>query len=470
MLSLDHHQLKLCTEYNTAANNYECGYNGMDRLSKLFNCRVKKDGDASHKCTTNKKAHNKVIGIKRKLEQVISKSASNSIIHLGQSVFQQCKEIQYNPEVNKHKLQVEGNNVPFHFHPTSNSTKKKKPRPQITETIMEDVGAYTIEPSTKEEDIRGERRDVFKVTFPEADEDGNEVNVYAIYAKRDSPDDKLRELHEAALGSNHKQLHKLIKSMVNKSWEDDHLGGGEYIPIGFGMEGHPKDENGLPLRKNGEPFTLRTLEYEEGHGINNIVAQIMHKTAQAILEYFPLVYHNNQQQRINPNVACPPLNKQNRLCNWFCTQYVIRQIGLGITGSTRWFRKQKEFEQLVEENNVSFHFDNGDVGCYQPLIYIPYGGPDGVGGKVNKTDIVICNHQTGGKSIRIKTNIPDTVAVVIFNSKMQVHGLVQGDDYSDANDLTAYSTRIVPFISGKAFEWMKKNPTALPLDRFGNYF
>jgi len=53
---------------------------------------------------------------------------------------------------------------------------------------------------------------------------------------------------------------------------------------------------------------------------------------------------------------------------------------------------------------------------------------------------------------------------------MQVHGLVQGDDYSDANDLTAYSTRIVPFISGKAFEWMKKNPTALPLDRFGNYF
>ena len=72
MISLDQHQLKLCTEYNTAANNYECGYNGMDRLSKLFNRRVKKDGDASHKCTTNKKAHNKVIGIKRKLEQVIS--------------------------------------------------------------------------------------------------------------------------------------------------------------------------------------------------------------------------------------------------------------------------------------------------------------------------------------------------------------------------------------------------------------
>ena len=57
MFALDYHQLELCTEYNTAANNYECGYNGMDRLSKLFNRRVKKDGDASHKCTTNKKAH-----------------------------------------------------------------------------------------------------------------------------------------------------------------------------------------------------------------------------------------------------------------------------------------------------------------------------------------------------------------------------------------------------------------------------
>lgn len=54
MFSLDHHQLQLCTEYNTAANNYDCGYNGMERLSKLFNRRVKKDGDASHKCTTNK--------------------------------------------------------------------------------------------------------------------------------------------------------------------------------------------------------------------------------------------------------------------------------------------------------------------------------------------------------------------------------------------------------------------------------
>ena len=36
MFALDYHQLELCTEYNTAANNYECGYNGMDRLSKLF--------------------------------------------------------------------------------------------------------------------------------------------------------------------------------------------------------------------------------------------------------------------------------------------------------------------------------------------------------------------------------------------------------------------------------------------------
>ena len=43
MFALDYHQLELCTEYNTAADNYECGYNGMDRLSKLFNRRVKKD-------------------------------------------------------------------------------------------------------------------------------------------------------------------------------------------------------------------------------------------------------------------------------------------------------------------------------------------------------------------------------------------------------------------------------------------
>ena len=55
MFALDYHQLELCTEYNTAANNYECGYNGMDRLSKLFNRRVKKDGDASHNAQQTKK-------------------------------------------------------------------------------------------------------------------------------------------------------------------------------------------------------------------------------------------------------------------------------------------------------------------------------------------------------------------------------------------------------------------------------
>jgi len=55
MFALDYHQLELCTEYNTAANNYECGYNGMDRLSKLFNRRVKKDGEPATNAQQTKK-------------------------------------------------------------------------------------------------------------------------------------------------------------------------------------------------------------------------------------------------------------------------------------------------------------------------------------------------------------------------------------------------------------------------------
>jgi hypothetical protein len=105
--------------------------------------------------------------------------------------------------------------------------------------------------------------------------------------------------------------------VTNKYYDDDRLAGGEYIPIGFGMEGHPEGSN-------GRPFTLKTLGEPEGIAINNIIAQIMHAAARAILEYFPLVYHSNQQLRANTNVACPSLSLQNIHCNWFVTQYVIR--------------------------------------------------------------------------------------------------------------------------------------------------
>ena len=159
---------------------------------------------------------------------------------------------------------------------------------------------------------------------------------------------------------------------------------------------------------------------------------------------------------------------QDEHCHWFSTQFIIRQIGLGINNKPRWMNKRDPIDKLQDENIISLHRDCGDYCTYQPLIYIPYGGDEGVGGDINKSDLVVCQNKVGGYSVRIKTNIPDTVVVVLMNSHKQLHGLVH--DPGSPSDTSAWSTRIIPFITQSAYNWMEKNLSAMPLDRFSNYF
>ena len=466
-LSLSHSQLCLLNDYDECHRRYVGGYGVVETFSLLSRRVPKKKGNANSNNKTHKEkyrfAYNANRRIKRRLDELnIHKAPTTvSIIEYGEEIFSKCKKIHYSPTTKSSQLYVDGSSVPHKCNPTTMRTQKGQPHVQLDENIMSHVGSPTIEPSTANEDDNNKRKDVFKITFPEADQDGNEVVVHVIYAKKGSPCPILSELHDISLNGNHKKINKLMDELPNSAWEDDHVGGGEYLPVGFGMEAH---QGG----RKGRPFTLKTLQSKEGLAINEVLAQLMHATARTILEYFPLVYHHNQHNRINTNVACPQLRKQNLLCNWFCTQIVIRRIGLGVSGSERWQNKIRGIQQLLKENNVSFHFDGGDFSCKQPLLYLPCGGPDGVGGVVRNSHLVICNHQTGGKSIRIKTNIPDTVVIVIFNSRMQLHGVVEGNE--DGNiDRTAFTTRIIPFISEKVHNWMKKNPSEVPLDTFNNF-
>ena len=55
-----------------------------------------------------------------------------------------------------------------------------------------------------------------------------------------------------------------------------------------------------------------------------------------------------------------------------------------------------------------------------------------------------------------------------MNSHKQLHGLVH--DPGSPSDTSAWSTRIIPFITQSAYNWMEKNQSAMPLDRFSNYF
>ena len=336
-------QLRLLTEYKSIEDKSNGGCRIVKSLSNLYrritNKRIKsnkrKRGDVVEAAINDKllneakDAFNTTTRINHKLKKLDNAPKGVRVIELGGSIFDECKEIHYDPTISTRKFLVDGKVVPIKFHPTTNRTTKAKPRPQLDTNIMKLVNPYVIEPSTEEEDAKGNRRDIFKVTFPEEDKDGNEVVVYVMYAKKNSPCPVLRALHSAALGTNHKNLDNLIGQVTNKYYDDDRLAGGEYIPIGFGMEGHPEGYN-------GRPFTLKTLGEPEGIAINNIVAQIMHAAARAILEYFPLVYHSNQQLRANTNVACPSLSLQNKHCNWFVTQYrLVWALVVAIDGKKR---------------------------------------------------------------------------------------------------------------------------------------
>lgn len=59
--------------------------------------------------------------------------------------------------------------------------------------------------------------------------------------------------------------------------------------------------------------------------------------------------------------------------------------------------------------------------------------------------------------MRVVTNKPRTVTIVIVNSHEMAHGTVKGDESAE-NDDDAYTTRIIPFITRMVHNWMEKNP------------
>ena len=367
--------------------------------------------------------------------------------------FAACKKIQYNHDIhnNSQKMQIGNKLVDFPFHPTTVRTTKANPRPLLFEELVSEVNPPVVDPSCG---------NVVRISFPKEEGENDDSELYVFYAHKNSKCGALLSLYNSALGNNHQKLDNLLDEIPNCAHYDDHTAGMWYYAAGFGMLGNP----------TGQPATLMTHQYTATKDIIQIVSNILQSTASTILKYCPHIYHANQllKDSTNTKLSCPPLTMQDEHCHWFSTQFIIRQIGLGINNKPRWMNKRDPIDKLQDENIISLHRDCGDYCTYQPLIYIPYGGDEGVGGDINKSDLVVCQNKVGGYSVRIKTNIPDTVVVVLMNSHKQLHGLVH--DPVSPSDTSAWSTRIIPFITQSAYNWMEKNQSAMPLDRFSNYF
>ena len=362
-------------------------------------------------------------------------------------------DIHYNHKTDNEKMEimVGGGKRQFFFNTTTQKTQNRKPRPQATEMVLSNMHQKYVSSRTGE---------VVKIIFPRDSPEEEPVECFVIYASRESQCHAAKALHNVCMGDRgggndweEESLDALIDNLPRTAWEDDHRGGGCYTPFGFGIQGHPKD-----IPEPGMPFTLRTMKYKQSHKILEKTAKIFYNVASCIAKHCTENFLANQKIKdLNPQLACPPLKQQNSFCNWFCSQFIFRRLGPG----------RQRPRKTRDETIVSLHFDSGDYATDQPLIYIPGGGKDGLGGTISDSDIIVCKYRSGGPSVRIVTNVRDTVVVVLLNSSLQLHGVIKG---KGRNDYNAWCTRIIPFVQHLVYKWMKKNPRKSPFDTFQNYF
>ena len=146
----------------------------------------------------------------------------------------------------------------------------------------------------------------------------------------------------------------------------------------------------------------------------------------------------------NESVAFPFDSDQDFAWNYFSNQMIIRNFG-----------------PTMLSDNIATHYDPFDIDTLMPLVYKSGGGVDGLGGPVAGTDIMLFEKVTGGADVRIKTNIVDTVVVILTNSRKQLHGgVLSKPDF--VYDSTAKTTRFIPYITVGVDNWMKRAPDDTP--------
>lgn len=79
------------------------------------------------------------------------------------------------------------------------------------------------------------------------------------------------------------------------------------------------------------------------------------------------------------------------------------------------------------------------------------------------TELIVAESDVGGKFVIIETNQPGYVCIVLMNSVASLHGLIKGDH---EHERTAYSTRLVPFITQRIANYAAKHPGDKPNDLY----
>ena len=273
-----------------------------------------------------------------------------------------------------------------------------------------------------------------KIVFP------NGTINYVFHAHRDSKCEALSQLHQYLYDEEGMDIQDLLNAVPDSEWEKDKLGGGRYLPIGFGTRSTFKKckRKGVPhMRK---PFKVKTVQT-----LSTILGGIMSRVGRCVSKYSSHAMKMNRQfKNKNETVAFPLQSDQDLAWNYFSNQMIIRNFG-----------------PTKLSDNIATHYDPGDVDTLMPLAYKSGGGIDDRGGPVAGTDIILFEGVTGGAAARVKTNIVDTVVVILTNSRTQLHGGVLSEpDF--VYDSTAKSIRFIPFITVGVNNRMNRSPEDAP--------
>ena len=347
----------------------------------------------------------------------------------------ESSEFYYKPSKNPAKavVKVNGQVVPLGSMKTHPYTKSKKngvtPRFKSSQALLDMVNPTFISPKDGE---------CICLDFGSS-------KAYVFYATATSKSPCLRNIHTKHLQVKDETEEAMMSTPRGELHKDD-LAGGWYHPSGLGITPPgPRAMKKCSRHKDVSsqiPFLRKTTLTPQGMAFTRAAGKLLGATAGAVQCHFPELSEMwNKEAEGNGDLIFPPPNMQmpssldGKSCV-FTNQFIFRCIGPDHCSP---------FVDKADDSVIALHVDESDEPMVQPLMFLPMGGKQGLGGHLRGTDLIICEHKEGGKVARVVTVAKGTVVVVAFDGASMLHG-------SDGNKPNAhgdvFSIRLIPYVRG----------------------
>ena len=320
------------------------------------------------------------------------------------------------------KYVEEGNDIHSWTLRTNGKRGGCRPRSYPSSKIIDELNPIVIDNA-----IFG---DVVEVEFNE------ETKNFVFFASEKSECPLLRKIHQC-YAQYRFDIDRLRSSIPqpNKLWKRDNLAGGLYLPCGYAIRGGTR-ESGPKY-----PYMIHSGCYSIVKELFSIYAKILGLEARVIQKYFPAEYDENHKVymdgKANDCIFPSPNDQQGGTNDIVYLYWCLHQVALRIMGG-------EESKIQRNERRMAWHVDQTDVESNQLLTFLPIGGDYGRGGHVPDSDLMVFEHDTGGKCFRLRTTKANTVVFILMNSGRQLHGSAM-ERINDGIDNNNYSARFIGY-------------------------